>query len=174
MSLIGGALAAGVVAGLTLGGRLRNLAWTRLRWVPLLIGGAVCEYAGSRWGTATAGTVLLAVGYFLLLGFALRNVALTGMVLVACGLLANLAVIVVDHGMPVRGVPAGMADGPRHHGVRPGDRLLELSDQIRLTPPIWSGDRATVSPGDIVLSLGVVTLTAGLMRPRRRPAMAER
>jgi hypothetical protein len=77
-------------------------------------------------------------------------------------------VIAVDGGMPVRGVPAGAALGPRHHGVRPGDHLVELSDQIRLAPL-----DVTVSPGDIVLSLGVATVTAGLMRPRRRPAMAD-
>jgi hypothetical protein len=168
MSLILAALAVGAGAGLILGGRLRNLAGARLRWAALLIGGAVCEYAGSRWGTGTAGTVVMVVGYVLLLGFAVRNVALTGMVLVVCGLLANLAVIVVDNGMPVRGVPAGTTYGARHHGVRPGDRLLGLSDQIRLTPL-----GATVSPGDIVLSLGVATVTVGLMRPRRRPAMAD-
>jgi hypothetical protein len=45
---------------------------------------------------------------------------------------------------------------------------VELSDQIRLAPL-----NATVSPGDIVLALGVATLTASLMRPRR-PAAAVR
>lgn len=156
------ALVAGVAAGLLLGGRLQYLAGARLRWVALLVGGAVCAFAGSRWGTA-----LMVVGYLLLLGFALRNLARTGMILVACGLLANLAVIAADGGMPVRGVPAGAAYGPSHHGVRPGDHLVELSDQIRLTPL-----HATVSPGDLVLSVGVATLTAGLMRPRRRAATA--
>ncbi len=169
MSLVVVALVAGVIAGLLLGGRPRYLAGIRLRGGALLVAGAVCAYAGSRWGTETAGTLVTVVGYLLLLGFALRNLALTGMILVTCGLLANLAVIVVDGGMPVRGVPAGTAYGPRHHGVRPGDRLLELSDHIRLTPL-----DLTVSPGDIVLSLGVATVTAGLMRPRRRPAMADR
>ena len=62
---------------------------------------------------------VLVAGYLLLVGFALRNAGLTGMVLVAFGLLANLAVIVVDGGMPVRGLPAGAADGPRHHGDTP-------------------------------------------------------
>jgi hypothetical protein len=162
------ALAAGLVAGLFMGGRLRYLAGARLRWVGLLAAGAVGEYVGSRWGTGTGATAAMVVGYLLLIAFALRNLALTGMVLVGCGLLANLAVIVVDGGMPVRGVPAGATYGARHHGIRTGDRLVELSDQITVAPL-----GVTVSPGDIVLSLGAATLTAGLMRPRRRPALAD-
>jgi hypothetical protein len=162
------ALAAGVTAGRLLGGRPRYLAGARLRWAALLVAGAVAALAGSRWGSGATGTVVIIVGYLLLLGFALRNLALTGMILVTCGLLANLAVIAIDGGMPVRGVPAGAAYGPRHHGERAGDHLLALSDQIRLTPL-----DATVSPGDIVLAVGVATLTAGLMRPRRRPVAAD-
>lgn len=163
MSLVVVALVAGVVAGRLLGGRPRYLAGTRLRWSALLVAGAVCALAGSRLGMA-----VIVAGYLLLLAFAFRNLALTGMVLVACGLLANLAVIVVDRGMPVHGASAGSTFGPLHHGVRPGDHLLELSDQFRL-----SLLDETVSPGDIVLALGVATVTAGLMRPRRRPATAD-
>jgi hypothetical protein len=162
MSLVVIALVAGVGAGLLLGGRPRYLASTRLRWSALLVAGAVCALAGSRLGTA-----MIVIGYVLLLAFAFRNLALTGMVLVACGLLANLVVIAIDRGMPISGVPTGTAYGQRHHGARPGDHLLELSDHIRLTPL-----DLTVSPGDIVLALGVATVTAGLMRPRRRPATA--
>jgi hypothetical protein len=162
MSLVVVALMAGVLAGRLMGGRPRYLAGTRLRWSALLVAGAVCALAGSRMGTA-----VIVAGYLLLLAFAFRNLALTGMVLVVCGLLANLVVIAIDRGMPVSGVPAGTAYGARHHGVRPGNHLLELSDHIRLTPL-----DLTVSPGDIVLALGVATVTAGLMRPRRRPAPA--
>jgi hypothetical protein len=163
MSLVVVALVAGVAAGLLLGGRVRHLAGVRLHWLAVLGAGAACALAGARWGAAA-----IIIGYVLLLGFALRNVARPGMVLVACGLLANLAVIAADRGMPVGGIPAGTAYGALHHGVRPGDHLLALSDWIRLTPL-----HTTVSPGDIVLSLGVATLAAGLMRPRRRPVPAE-
>jgi hypothetical protein len=103
-------------------------------------------------------------GYVLMIGFALRNVAVTGMVLVAAGLLANLTVIAVDRGMPVRGLAAEVSDGWRHHGERPADRLMGLADVVR-TP---LGE--TISAGDIVLSLGVATAVVSLMRPRRRPA----
>jgi Family of unknown function (DUF5317) len=163
MSLVVLALLAGLAAGWIRGGRVRYLAGVRLRWVGLLLAGAVCEFVGSRWGSGSVGISILIVGYLLLAGFALRNVALTGMVLVAFGLLANLVVIAVDGGMPVRGVPAGATYGPRHHGVRPGDHLVGLADWVRLA---HSGH--IVSPGDLVLALGVATVTAGLMRPPRR------
>lgn len=176
MSLVVVALAAGVLVGWIRGGRIRHVAGVRLRSadlrlrsVSLLLGGAACELVASRWGAGAAGSALLIVGYLLLIGFALRNVTVTGMVLVAFGLIANLAVIAVDGGMPVRGVPAGAVYGPRHHGVRPGDHLVGLADWVRLGP---GGE--TVSPGDLLLALGVATVAAGLMRPPRRSARPRR
>ena len=164
MSLVVVALTAGVVAGLLLGGSFRRLAGTRLRAVGLLLAGAGCEIL-TRWVGGVTGAVILIVGYVLLLGFAWRNVATTGMVLVAVGLLANLTVITVNRGMPVRGVPPGLTYGWRHHGERPGDHLTGLADVVPVT---WLGE--TVSAGDIVLSLGVATVVASLMRSSRRAA----
>jgi hypothetical protein len=163
MSLVALALAAGLVAGLLLGGRVRHLATTRLRSVGLLVGGAAAEFAGSRWGSGAVGTGILIAGYLLLLGFALRNAAVTGMVLVAFGLLANVTVIALDGGMPVRGLPAGAIYGARHHGQRPGDRLTGLADVIHL-PALGE----MVSPGDLVLGLGVATVVVSSMHPARR------
>jgi hypothetical protein len=105
----------------------------------------------------------LIAGYLLLVGFALRNLAITGMVLVAMGLLANLTVVALNGGMPVRGLPAGTTYGPRHHGQRPGDRLTGLADVVHL-PALGE----IVSPGDLVLGLGVATVVVTLMRPSRR------
>jgi hypothetical protein len=162
MSLVAVALAAGLVAALILGGRVRYLGAVRLRSVGLLLGGGACELAGSHWGDGAAGTAILVAGYLLLIGFALRNAALTGMVLVAFGLCANATVITLDGGMPVRGLPAGINAGARHHGERPGDHLTALADVVHLAPL-----HETVSPGDLVLSLGVATLVVAVMRPRR-------
>jgi hypothetical protein len=102
-----------------------------------------------------------------LLGVALLNIRVTGMVLVAAGLLSNLVVISVDGGMPVRGLPPGQSAGPRHHGLGPGDRLTGLADIVRIEPL-----GQTVSGGDLVLSLGAATVTFGLLRPGRRRAPA--
>lgn len=158
------ALAAGVVTGLALGGRLRHLGGLQLRLPWLLVAGALFELIGTRWVSDQVGLALLVIGYVLLVAFALANLRLTGMVLVAVGLLCNLVVIAVDGGMPVRGVPAGISDSPRHHGMRASDQLTPLADDLRVAPV---GE--TVSAGDVVLSVGVATTVAGaLVRGRRR------
>jgi hypothetical protein len=162
MPLVLMALAAGLLAGVLLGGSVRRLARARLRDAGLLFGGLACEL-GTRWIGGTAGAAVMITAYLLLVCFAVRNAGITGMVLVAVGLVANLTVIAVDGGMPVRGLPAGVADGWRHHGERAGDRLTGLADVIPLSPV---GE--TVSAGDVVLSLGVATAVVSLMRPRRR------
>jgi hypothetical protein len=163
MSLVVVALAAGLAAGLLRGGKFRHLARARLSGVGLLLAGAACEFAAG-WVDGWAGAALLLSGYLLLIAFALRNAATTGMLLAAVGLIANLTVISVDRGMPVRGVPASSTYGWRHHGERPGDRFIGLADVVRVRP---LGE--TVSAGDIVLSVGVATVVATLMRPPRRP-----
>jgi hypothetical protein len=158
------ALAVGGVVGLAAGGRPRHLAGMRLRLPWVLVAGAGCELVGTWWVPDRVGLALLVVGYVLLVSFALANVRLAGMVLVAVGLLCNLVVIAVDGGMPVRGVPAGISDSPRHHGMRASDQLTPLADDLRLAP---FGE--TVSAGDVVLSVGVATTVAGaLVRGRRR------
>jgi hypothetical protein len=162
MSLVLIALAAGTIVGFARGGRLRHLADAHLRWLGLLVAGAVCELAGSRWGAGWLVNALFVSGYVLLVAFAVRNAALTGMVLVAVGLAANLTVISLDGGMPVSGLPSGHY-GARHRAERPGDHLTGLADTVKLSP---LGE--TVSGGDIVLCLGVATVMAGLLRPPRR------
>lgn len=157
------AVAAGLAIGLLSGGRLQRLAEARLRLVSLLLAGAVLEAAGTLWIGGRWGLAALIAGYISLLAFALANAATTGMVLVAAGLLANLAVIAVDSGMPVRGVATDITAGARHHGIRPGDRLTFLADVVPV-PAVGE----TVSAGDIVLSIGVATVIAGLVRPRLR------
>jgi Family of unknown function (DUF5317) len=164
MPLVVVALASGLLAGLLLGGSLRRLAGARLRSVGFLLGGAACQIS-TRWLGGSSGAALIVAGSILIICFALRNASITGMVLVAVGLLANLTVIAVDRGMPVRGLPPGVSDGWRHHGERPGDRLTGLADVVPLTP---LGE--TVSAGDLVLSLGVATAVASLTRTRRRTA----
>jgi hypothetical protein len=162
MSLVVIAIASGLVVGLLLGRSVRALARARLRAGGLLLAGAACELV-SNWVSGPAGGGILITGYVLLIAFAVRNLATAGMVLVAVGLLANLTVISVDGGMPVRGLPATSTYGWRHHGERPGDHLTGLADVVRLSP---LGE--TVSAGDIVLSLGVATVVVSLMRPARR------
>jgi hypothetical protein len=164
------AVGAGAVAGLALGGRLSNVGSPPLKSLWLLLAGAVCAFVASRLQNGSAGLAVEIAGYLLLLGFAARNFRLTGMVLVTVGLLANLTVIALDSGMPVKGFPPGASLGSNHHGEQSGDRLTGLADVVSLQP-VWN---KTVSGGDIVLALGTATLTFGLLRPPRRPSALQR
>lgn len=156
------AVVAGAGLGLAVGRRPPALAGHRAPWVALALAaaGAACLVAGS-----TRLPVALS-GYVMLLGAAVLEWKRAGMVLVAAGLLANLVVIAVNRGMPVKGLPPGAAAGRLHHGLAASDRLVGLSDVIRL--PLLS---VTASPGDLVLALGVAVVMFGWLQPRR-PAIA--
>lgn len=135
------------------------------RW-PLALGaGALCELIASLWVGGATGLALLAFGYVLLIAFAARNVAIVGSVLVIAGLLANLAVMIADGGMPVRGLPPASGFGPRHHGMGPGDHLTALGDVVAV-PALGE----VFSAGDLLLAAGVVTMvvTVNLPTGRRR------
>jgi hypothetical protein len=113
-------------------------------------------------GAGGVATAFVIAGYAGLIAFALANYRLIGMVLIAMGLAANLTVIAVDGGMPVRGVPQGYDLGPRHHPERPGDQLTGLADVVHVGV---IGE--TVSAGDIVLSVGSAAVVWGLLAPGR-------
>jgi hypothetical protein len=157
------ALGAGALASRLTGGRFAAIKGMNLRWVGALLAGATLELAAGIWASGPVGMGVLVAGYVLLVGFAVANIRLTGMVLVAAGLLANAIVITLNGGMPVRGVHPGVALDPRHHGERASDRLTGLADVIHVAP---IGE--TVSGGDIVLCLGAATVTWTLTRPDRR------
>jgi Family of unknown function (DUF5317) len=156
------ALGAGALASRLAGGRLGAVKDVDLRWVAALLVGAALELAAGILA-GPFGMAVLVAGYVLLVGFAVANIRVTGMVLVAAGLLANATVIALNGGMPVRGVHPGVALDPRHHGERPSDRITGLADVIHVGPVA-----ETVSGGDIVLCLGAATVTWTLTRPDRR------
>ena len=133
------------------------------RW-PLALGaGALCELVSSLWVGGAAGLALLFAGYAMLVCFAARNVALAGSVLVMVGLVANLTVMAVDGGMPVRGLPPASGFGPRHHGQRPGDHLTALGDVVAV-PALGE----VFSAGDLLLAAGVATMLVTVNMPARR------
>jgi Family of unknown function (DUF5317) len=156
------AVVGGGLCGLAAGGRLSNVVNAPLRDLWLLVAGGTLEWAGGRWGLA-----LVIIGYVLLLAFALRNIRLTGMLMIAFGLLSNLVVIAVDGGMPVRGVPPGISLGAPHHGQEPRDRLTGLADELRI-----GSLGETVSAGDLVLAVGAGAVAFSVIRPTRRRAPA--
>ncbi len=132
--------------------------------VALLAAGALLSAVGTWVAAGDPGVAVAAAGYALLAGFAGRHREHPGMVLIAAGLVANLVVMAADGGMPVRGLAPGVSNG-LHHSLTSADHLPALSDVIAV-PALG----LTVSPGDLVLSLGGAMAAFGwLVDPRRRP-----
>lgn len=172
------ALVLGGALGLVLGGDVRHLATWRLRSWWLLVPGVLGQVAADRWRLGGLGAVVLLAAYLCLLVFVGRNILLVGMGVVAVGLVANLAVITVDGGMPVHPaavVRAGIAApdrlaavgyGRRHHPETGSDHLTLLDDRLPL-PAVHQ----VLSIGDLILFVGVADVATNLIRrPRRRRA----
>ena len=165
---------AGLYYGLVRGGLVRNLGLARLHWAGLLvvgIGGPVLvdrlDPPRSVW--------LIVLAFGALLVFTTRNRHLPGMLLVAAGVAANLLVVLVNGGMPVRAdalVSAGLASRAdvefvEISGVQrleePGDQLVFLADVIPFEP---TGQ--VLSPGDLVLLAGLAQVATSLLLQRTR------
>jgi Family of unknown function (DUF5317) len=164
------ALVIGAAVGLATGGKLRYAARRRIHWWLLILVGFGLELAADRWLSGAVGYLALVAGPICLVIWAARNARVPGMGLVALGVLANLAVMSVDRGMPVeRGalVSAGIAargadvisvSGHRHHVVRPSDHLRFLDDRIPLAVA-----HEVVSVGDIILAVGMAVVVVQLL-----------
>lgn len=142
-------------------------AWRSPGLVPL---GAIALLAGGHGLDGGLGLASTATGYAALIAFAAINGRRPGLALVAVGLLANMAVVVVDRGMPVRDGPPGVQIGGHHHGLSSRDHLAGLADTMRLAP---IGE--TVSPGDLVAAAGGAMAMYFWLEPqiaRRKPLSA--
>lgn len=165
------AVVIGLCAGVACGGRPRFLAGRRLRAWPLLAGGVVLQLAAARIDGG-GGTIVLAASFGCLLAFAVANMAIVGMWLVATGIGLNVVVIGLNGGMPVRptalvaaglAAPGGEADvrlGTKHHLERPSDRLVGLGDIVPVRPL-----REVLSFGDLVAAVGAADVAAHLLAP---------
>jgi len=112
-----------------------------------------------------------------LLAFAWLNRKLPGMLILAVGLILNLAVIIANGGfMPISpDTIKGIAPDSQSHELTDGERFgtkdvmlskqetqLEwLSDRFRT--PVWSPFQAVYSLGDVVIALGIFWI---LVQPR--------
>ena len=160
------------------GGRLRRVAdaeitagWLLFAGVGIQIG--VDLAAGRGWlpDAGLAGWSLLGASQLLVVLFVVRNRQLSGIWLVALGLLLNMAVMAANRAMPVD--PAAMAAiGVEGAEVPLGKHTL-LTDETLLPwladiiPVPWLG--SILSVGDLVLAIGLIPLTHALMTspPRR-------
>lgn len=174
------ALVAGLVVAVAAGGRPRNIPAERLRWPTLTVVAVALYWAPSLLGASSSAAVaLILCSYAALLAFALANLRLTGMAVVAVGLVLNALVIAANDGMPVdRGavVSTGLAQpgelegielGPARKWQEPGDRLAVLGDVV----PVAVLDEV-VSFGDLVLAAGLANVGFRLLRPTRRRSSA--
>lgn len=168
MTTVLAAIAVGIVVGLLTKGHLRELARTRLRWLPVLVAGAALQIVGA-----------VLVSYAVLAVFTLRNVTRLGMGVVFVGLALNAAPIVLNNGMPVEGhaiVSAGIARDPsevsisgKRHLAIAGDHLRALDDTI---PEWWTHE--VLSFGDLVVAIGLAAVIAGLLHPAYTPSVSHR
>lgn len=164
------ALGIGVGLGLYWGGSVSNLLeWVPPLWEALVAGVVVTVLLDVVPWSGPVMTLLSIIATGALLAFAVVNIRIGGMVLVAAGLGLNLFVTVINWGMPVSGsalVSAGIVDEADLSAVQlNGGRELAdgalfgfLGDVIPLP---WGH---VVSIGDLVVLAGVVLVTASVAR----------
>ena len=145
-------LVLGVAAGLAIGRDPRRLAAVSIRWLPLLlvalVARAVAPFAGPvafpLYLVALAGTAVAAAA----------NVRLPGAALIAVGGALNLAVVLLNGGMPVDPAAVAAAGGAMptdrlHVAVGPQTLVGYLADVIPVAPL-----HAAYSAGDVAIALG--------------------
>lgn len=174
MLLLAAAVLTGLVAGCVRPALGARGARIRLDRVPLLVVGALGTMA-SRVVPADLAPMMMGAALAVLLGFVLSNAHVTGVVVIGVGLLLNLASLVLNNGVPVRGealVDAGVVDrqdlptttlsGPRHLETS-RDRFAWLGDVV----PIPAA-HAVLSFGDLIVVAGAADSVRELARRRRR------
>lgn len=175
MALLSLVVLAGLAAGLArpaLGAHTPRPRLTRL-W--LLVAGAAAN-ATSLVLDGPAAVLSLSASLVLLLAFAAANRHLTGVAVMGLGLLANLAPVALDGGMPVRPgalVQAGIVEqddlpttelsGARHLETD-DDGLGALGDALPIRPL-----REVLSFGDLIVVVGAGDAMRELARRRARP-----
>ncbi len=168
--LLGG-IALGLIAGLVAGGRLRNLADVRLRWMAAIFLAVILRYATEAAlarnlpAAENLRLPLLVGSYGLLLVGTWVNRRRPGMAIAFVGILSNAVVIAVNGGyMPIWEpslVAAGLTPtdvtGTLHILLPPPidaeflRHLGPLSDVVPIPIPVV---RNVASLGDVVISLG--------------------
>jgi hypothetical protein len=177
------AVVVGLVIGLATGGRLRNLGQRTFRSAWLLILGVALQVVTEVFHLPkTPDYLTVLVSYVALAAFAVRNLRLTGMGVVAVGLALNIVPIAVNRGMPVRAsaiVEARIARtdqlhtlgfGGKRHLESPSDRVTVLGDIL----PDWVFHEV-LSFGDLIMAVGISAVFMNMLRfaKRRAPRSAE-
>jgi hypothetical protein len=173
------AVALGLVIGLCLPARRTRFARPRVHKPALLVAGVVGQVVAVRLHDQPAASLML-LSLVLLTWFAIANLHLTGMGVVAIGLCSNIIPIVLNQGMPVRPKALVHANvvaadeltnvdlsGGRHL-EGPNDRMVALADII----PVPAAQQV-VSFGDLIIFVATIDVIVHLVRRQRRaPAHA--
>ncbi|MFZ4517778.1 MAG: DUF5317 family protein [Microthrixaceae bacterium] len=163
------ALGIGMALGIRWGGRVDNLLdWRPPLW-QLLVAGVVLTVILDivPWGGGLI-TLVRLVALCLLLAFAVVNLRVGGMVLVAVGLGLNLFVTLINWGRPVSRwaleASGAVEDGNAANLVVHGGRTLDggLLGLLGDTIPLPWGQ--VISIGDILMLVGLCLVTASVVR----------
>ena len=168
------AVAAGIVAGYLLGGRLDRLASIRLRWPWLAVAGLAVQLVlfapvvADRVGSL--GTPLYLGSTAAVLLFVVRNVRVPGLAVIALGALTNLVAILANGGtMPAS--PAALSVAGRATGSgfsnsteMEAPALAPLTDVLALPAGLPLAN--VFSIGDVLIGAGIaIAIAWGMRRP---------
>lgn len=173
------AVLVGLVVGFLRRGRLARVGHAPVRAKTLLLLGVVIPALADRF-TREVAVPLVVFALAALFVFALANVRLVGMSVMAVGILANLLATFLNHGMPVRQdalVAAGLATSEEVARVEldGARRLEEPTHRLRILGDIIPLEETgqVLSFGDLVILVGLADITANLTLRRRRRAAEE-
>jgi hypothetical protein len=181
MKLMAICMAAILVVGYLLGGRLRNVADLQIRWPGLAFVGLALQFVTGPGETVPLACLYLS--FVLLIVFTVANIRVFGFPLILAGVLCNLLVIGTNGGMPVSAHALEASDQgqflgdlennpyPKHHLATDDDLLRFLGDVIPVPTPVAQA----ISFGDILTYGGVGMVIVGAMRtmPARREDAVE-
>ena len=168
------AVFAGIAFGLLRNGRLGSIARARIRHPEFLLVAIACSLFVGLTDQGPSAAIAI-VGLIGGLGFAIVNMHLAGMAIIAIGLIANLTTVALNGAMPVRAdalVGAEMITPDEIDRVSlTGAREIETNDTILPVlgdtyPVRWTNQ--VVSLGDIIMLVGLADVIANLMLTRRR------
>ena len=168
------ALVAGLAAGYTMGGRLRNVDHLRIRlpWLALAaLGLQFIAFSPLRDSLGDSGVVAVHfVSYGLLVWFVVVNRRRVGILVAGSGLLMNLLAIALNggympasrHALEVAGEQFTGATANNSSVIHEGTRLWFLGDVFAI--PDGTVLSNVFSVGDVLIIVGVAILIASAMR----------
>lgn len=168
------ALAAGLVAGYVMGGRLRNVEHLHIRlpWLAIVaLGLQLVAFSPARGPLGDGGVVAVHfVSYGLLVWFVVANRRRVGIVVAGAGLLMNLLAIALNGGYMPASRSALEAAGEQFTGatannstvIHEGTRLWFLGDVFAIPDGTIAAN--VFSVGDVLIIIGVAIVIATAMR----------